>query len=130
MGLRRKLSSSFNTYKCKLDRHLPCIIKMAQMSVASGTVGDIHCGGSWEVTMMKLLTLSSESGSWHYKRCSLIVELLNIASFCLSDRHASPLMQVCLYVHGKTHGRSPTWSFCVTFLSMSAHVLPNQHRVK
>lgn len=110
MGLRREISSSFNTYKCKLDRHFPCIIKMAQMSVASGSVGDIHCGGSWEVTMMKLLTLPSESGSWHYKRCSFIVELLNIASLCLSDRNASPLMQVCVYVHGfgKGHTRSPS----------------------
>lgn len=83
---------------------------MAQMSLASGSVGDIHCGGSWEVTMMKLLTLPSESGSWHYKSCSFIVELLNIASFSLSDRHVSPLMQVCVYVHGFGKGHTPACS--------------------
>lgn len=93
------------------------------MSVTSGNVGDIHCCGSREVVMMKLLTLQSESGSWHYKRCSFIVKLLNIASFCLSDTHAAPLMQVTfMSMASKTHTLDSHG------LSMTACAFNNQPR--
>lgn len=100
------------------------------MSVTSGNVGDIHCCGSWEVAMMKLLTLQAESGSRHCKRCTFIVKLLNIASFCLSDTHASPLMQV---TYMSTCFEKHTHALHIG-LSMSAHALyiklEKQHNLK
>lgn len=95
------------------------------MSATSGNVGDIHCCGTWEVAMMKLLTLQSESGSRHYKRCSFIVILLNIASLCLSDTHASPLMQV---TYMSTALKTHTVHAHHIGLSMSAHALYHETR--
>lgn len=106
----------------QIDRHFPCIIKVAQMSATSGDVSDIPCRGSWEMAMIKLLTLHSESGSRHYKRCSFIVKLLNIASFGLSNTHASPLMRVTCMRFPKSNTLKNTYAHYVG-LSMSNRVL-------
>lgn len=98
------------------------------MTVTSGKVGDIHCCGSWEVAMMKLLTLQSENGSRHYKRCSFIVKLLNIASFCLSDTHASSLTQVT-YMSTALKNTYILITF-VFQLMLSTIKLEKEHKVK
>lgn len=125
-GWGGKRSSPIVTQECKLERHFLCIIKVAQMSATWGNGGDVPCRGSWEMAMMKLLTLHSESGSWHYKRCSFIVKLLNIASFGLYDTHASPLMQVTCMCFLKFHYFGKHIHAHHTGLFMSACVLYSQ----